>query len=145
MKRFISEQPISTDLGLLLLRLIAGGAMLTHGFSKFLKVLNGDLQFGDPVGLGQEVSLLLVVFAEFICSILLIIGLGTRLALIPLIITMAVAFFVVHGADEFGAREMPFLYLGIYISIFFTGPGKYAADRILFNKEVQTSSKESWA
>ena len=133
MKKFLlAHKPLSTDLGLLILRLMAGGAMLTHGYPKLQKLLNGNFQFGDPLGLGSEVSLVLAVFAEVICSVLVIIGLTTRLAVIPLIITMGVAFFIVHGADDFKTKEMAFLYLGIFLSLFFTGPGKFSADKAIF-------------
>ena len=131
-KILLSTRPISTDLGLLLLRLFAGGAMVTHGYPKFQKILDGNFQFGDPLGVGPEISLILAAFAELICSVLVIIGLTTRLALIPLIITMGVAFFIVHGADDFKSKELAFVYLGIFLSLFFTGPGKFSADRLLF-------------
>lgn len=134
-KHFLSIRPFSADLGLLILRLFAGGAMLTHGFPKFLKVLEGNFQFGDPIGIGPEASLILAAFAEFVCSILLIFGITTRIALVPLIITMLVAFFVVLGADDFSSKELPFFYLGIYASLFLSGPGKYSLDKVLFEKE----------
>lgn len=131
-KVLLSTRPISTDLGLLILRLFAGGAMITHGYPKFQKILAGNFQFGDPFGIGPEASLILAAFAELICSVLVIIGITTRLAVIPLIVTMCVAFFIVHGADDFKTRELSFLYLGIFLSLFLTGPGKFSADRVLF-------------
>ena len=133
MKRFfLSTKAISTDLGLLILRLVAGASMLTHGYPKLQKVLNGNFQFGDPLGLGPEVSLILAVFAELICSALVIIGLTTRLAVLPLIVTMGVAFFIVHGADPFKVKELALIYLSIFLALFFTGPGKFSADRAIF-------------
>lgn len=131
-KTLLSWRPIAFDLGLLILRLFFGVAMLTHGYPKLQRILEGNFQFGDPLGVGPEISLVLTVFAELICSVLLIIGAFTRLATIPLIITMIVAFFVVHGADSFGDKEMAFLYMGAYLTLFFTGPGKYSADKALF-------------
>lgn len=131
-KYLLTTRPVSTDLGILILRLFAGGAMITHGYPKFQKILAGNFQFGDPLGVGPEVSLILAVFAELICSVLVIIGITTRLAVIPLIITMVVAFFMVHGTDDFKSRELAFLYLGVFVSLFFTGPGKFSADRVLF-------------
>ncbi len=90
------------------------------------------MQFGDPLGIGPAASLHLSAFAEFICAILIILGLLTRLASIPLIINMAVAALIVHSADDFGTKEMSLLYLGIFLTLFFTGPGKYSADRGIF-------------
>ena len=133
MKKLLTDwKPIASDFALLVLRVGVGVAMLTHGYPKFLKVLSGNLSFGDPIGLGQEASLILTAFAEFVCSILLIIGLFTRFATIPLIITMAVVFFIVHGADDFGTREKAFLFLVSYLVLFFTGPGRYSLDKQIF-------------
>lgn len=132
MKNFlVSSRPLSIDFGLLIIRLVAGGAMLTHGYPKLQKVLSGNFQFGDPFGIGPEASLILAVFAEFLCSILIIFGLFTRLAVIPLMVTMAVAYFIVHGSDDFGTKEIALIYLAIYLGLFFTGPGKISADKAL--------------
>lgn len=113
---------------LLVLRIAVVGTMLTHGIPKLQSILAGNWEFGDPLGLGAELSLALTVFAEVGCSLLLLIGLFTRFATIPLLFTMLVAFFIVHGADEFGKKELPLLYALIYTTLFFTGPGKYSVD-----------------
>lgn len=102
--------------------------MLTHGFPKLQKLVAGDLQFGDPLGVGQEISLVLAVLAEFVCSILVILGLFTRVAVIPLAVTMAVAFFIVHSADPLQIKELSLVYLTVFVGLFFTGPGRYSID-----------------
>lgn len=145
MKNLLSIRPYSTDLGLLMMRLFAGGAMLSHGYPKFQKVLSGNFEFGDPLGIGPEASLILTVFAEFICSALIILGLTTRFALIPLIITMLVAFFIVHGADDFNTKELSFLYLGMYLTLFLSGPGKFSVDRTLFQKDKTSAGARTAA
>lgn len=119
------------DLALLLLRIIAAGAMLTHGYPKFLRILSGNFKFGDPIGLGPELSLILVTFAEFLCSIFLIIGLKTRISAFFLIFTMGVACFVAHGDDPFSKQELPLLYFSIFLTIFLTGGGKYSLEERL--------------
>ncbi|GAB3643153.1 DoxX family protein [Spirosoma arcticum] len=113
---------------LFLLRIAIAGMMLTHGIPKLQKILVGNWEFGDPLGLGAALSLALTVFAEVVCSVLLLIGLFTRFATLPLLFTMLVAFFIVHGADEFGKRKLPMLYALVYATLFFTGPGKYSVD-----------------
>lgn len=128
----LSTNPIASDLGLLLLRIVSGGVMLTHGYPKFQKILAGNMQFGDPLGLGQASSLYFSTFAEFVCSILIVLGLFTRLATIPLIINMTVVFFIVHAADDFGKKEMPLLYLGMFIVLFFMGSGRFSLDRNIY-------------
>lgn len=124
----------SVHLSLLLLRLASGGFMLTHGFPKLQRLMAGEMQFGDPLGLGAEVSLVLAVFAEFFCSILVMLGLGTRLAVLPLIVTMAVAAFIVHGADPFGRKEMALFYLVSYVVLLLSGSGKISVDRLIGRK-----------
>ncbi len=119
----------SYNLGLLLLRIGFGGMMLTHGIPKLLKMLSGDFSFGDPIGIGQTATLVLAVLCEVFFPILVIIGFKTRLAAIPVIITMAVAAFIVHAADPFGRKEMAILYLIAFIVIALLGAGKYAVDR----------------
>lgn|SRR5690606_28693383 len=114
---------------LLIFRVGVAGFMLTHGYPKLIKVLNGDMQFGDPFGIGAEISLILAAFAEAICSFLIIIGLGTRLATIPVIITMATAAFIVHANDPLSRQELPIIYLLAFITILITGPGKYSVDQ----------------
>ncbi|MBT32269.1 MAG: DoxX family protein [Thalassobius sp.] len=130
-KMFLSNNPLSSSVSIFILRLVAGGSMLSHGFPKLQKVLAGEFQFADPFGLGPEVSLFMAVFAEVICSVLLILGLFTRLALIPLIITMAVAFFLIHGSDDYKVKELAFIYLCMYLSIFFSGAGKISIDQMI--------------
>ncbi len=115
---------------LLLLRVAVASMMLTHGIPKLRKVMAGDWRFGDPLGLGQEVSLALATFAEVGCSLLLLFGLLTRLATLPLLFTMAVTLIFVHNSDPFSDKELPLLYALIYATLFFTGPGKYSIDGI---------------
>lgn len=117
------------NLGLLLLRLGFGGMMLTHGIPKMMKMLSGDFSFGDPIGIGEPASLVLAVLGEVVFPILVIIGFKTRLSAIPVIITMAVAAFIVHAADPLGTKEMALLYLIGFIAIAVLGAGKYSVDR----------------
>jgi putative oxidoreductase len=117
------------DIGLLILRLAMGGTMLVHGLPKMMNFAEYSTKFPDPIGLGSQISLILAIFAEVFCALLVIIGFKTRYVVVPLIITMLVAFFIVHGADPFREKELAFLYLLGYISIAFTGAGKYSVDR----------------
>lgn len=121
---------------LLVLRLAIAALMLTHGLPKLSKLLEGgEIQFGNPIGLGPGISLALAVFAEVFCSLLIGIGLGTRLASIPLMFTMIVAAFISHGADPFARKEMAILYLLFYLTLLITGSGKYSLDFLLTRKK----------
>ena len=124
------------DIGLLIFRLAIAGLMLTHGIPKLIKFFgDAPIQFADPIGLGEITTFTFAVFAEFICSVLVILGLGTRLAVLPLIATMAVAALIVHVPDGFGRQELPLLYLAGWILLFFTGAGKYSLDHYILVKK----------
>jgi|SRR5690606_34244559 len=127
------------DLGLLIFRIAIAGLMLTHGTPKLLRFFGGgEISFADPLGVGETLTFTLAVFAEFICSVLIIVGLGTRLAVIPLIITMAVVALVVHADDGFGRQELPLLYLAGFVLLFFTGSGKYSLDHYFLARKKRT-------
>lgn len=120
---------------LLIFRITVGIFMLTHGFPKLLKLLSGDeIQFLDPYGLGLVTSFALATFAEFLCSILVILGLGTRLAVIPLMITMATAVIFAHAEDPFSTKEKPLLFFLIFALLFVFGSGHYSLDRVITRK-----------
>lgn len=124
------------DLGLLVFRIGISGLLLTHGLPKLITLFsNKEIAFADPLGVGELTTFTFAVFAEFICSFLVLIGLGTRLAVIPIIITMAVIVFIVHVPDGFGSQELPLLYLTGFILLFFTGSGKYSLDHYFLSKK----------
>lgn len=100
--------------------------LLAHGLPKVGAYPNPN--FPDPLGVGADVSLALAIFAEAIAPVFVLLGLWTRLALIPLIVTMLVAVFLVHGQDPFAKMELGFMYLVGYIALFFTGSGKFSID-----------------
>lgn len=123
------------DVGLLLFRVFISIAMITHGLPKLTMLFSGEkIEFMSFLGLSPSFSLGLVVFAEFFCSIFLILGLFTRITLIPLIIVMIVAAFGVHLADGFGEMEHALLFLAGYILLLITGPGKYSVDGMTYKK-----------
>jgi putative oxidoreductase len=124
--------PNLLEITLVVMRIALGVFMLTHGWPKMEMLLEGGpVRFSDPIGIGKMPSLILTVFAELFCSVLLVLGLLTRLAVIPLIITMVVAVFVVHGNHPFGKQEMGLLYLLGYLVILARGSGKFSIDHLI--------------
>ena len=124
-----------TDIALLLLRLAFGGAMIYgHGWGKLMRLFSGEpIKFFDFMGLGPEISLGLATFAEAGCALLLVAGLFTRWATIPLIITMMVAISANMG-EGFGQVEKAFLFLMAFISLQIAGPGWYSVDEQVRNR-----------
>ena len=109
--------------------------MAVHGIQKLQMYDKLSKGFPDPIGLGSELSVNLAIGAELGCSILLIVGLLTRLSLIPLAFTMIVAGFIVHSADTWKIKELAFFYLACYVGLFITGPGALSVDGLLFQKK----------
>jgi putative oxidoreductase len=116
---------------MLLLRLGVGILMMAHGYDKLVHF--GDLQhkFMNFMGMGSTMSLALLVFAEFFCSLFLIIGLFTRLAAIPLIIATCVMVFKAHNGEVFGDGETAAIYLAGYLVLLLVGPGRVSVDSMI--------------
>lgn len=134
MKPFFKTETnnIYLNLVVLILRLTVAVFMLTHGFPKLTRLLaGGEIKFADPIGLGATLSFILAIFAEFVCSILIGIGLKTRLASIPLIFTMFVIAFIVKGADPMKDKETVILYMVIYLTLLILGSGKFSLDYLM--------------
>ena len=131
----LNYQSLNTDLASLLLRILVGGLFIRYGYTK-LAAFNDMLpMFGDPIGIGGKLSLILVIFAELVCGFLVAIGFLTRLTVIPIFITMSIAFFVAHANDAFDAKSLVFVYWILSMVIFVLGSGKFSADRFLINKK----------
>jgi len=132
------------DFVILIARVSIASLMLSHGLPKLATLFSeGAVQFPGMFGMSPEFSLGLTVFAEVICSLFILVGFSTRLATIPLIITMLVAILYVHAADPFAKQELGLHYLLIYGLLFITGSGKYSIDYLLQQKALAVNySKE---
>jgi len=115
---------------ILILRLGVGILMIHHGYLKLID-FKATASFMPDLGLGKSMSAVLIIFAEFFCSLFLILGLFTRLAAIPLIIAMSVVVFHITHADFFGKGESATLYLTCFITLLFIGPGRISVDSMI--------------
>lgn len=139
MRNFNSSKVNDTVLNglILVVRLFVGISMLTHGLPKLDKLIANDkIEFMNFLGLGSAISLVLVVFAEFLCSVFITLGFLTRFATIPLMLTMLIAFFVVHGSDPYATKELSLVYFFFYLTIFVLGSGKFSLDWLFSKKEA---------
>jgi len=133
----VGQTKVTADIAILLLRVGIAALMLSHGLPKMFALFSGNVQFPALFGLSPELSLALAVFAEVICSLFILIGLGTRLSAVPLIITMLVAIFNIHVADPFAKQELAVMYLLPYIVLFIAGSGKYSVDYLLQRRSLK--------
>lgn len=123
------------DLWLLIFRVSVAIFFMTHGLPKLNRLLEGNgSTFADPLGIGNNLSLILAVTGEFVAPLLIIPGIMTRIAAIPPIVTMVVAAFVVNAGNPFRDMEMAVLYMVAFVTILILGPGRYSVDQILFKK-----------
>lgn len=128
-----SEDSDLTSMALLVARLWFGLSMLfNHGLDKLVHFHDIVETFPDPLGLGQEASLVLVIFAEVLGALLLAVGFMTRVAAAVLVIDMFVAFLMVHKTVMSGG-ELAFLYLAGYIIILIAGGGLFSLDTLAFS------------
>ena len=132
--KLLSSQSLNTDLATLLLRLIFGGLFVYYGYFKIASYNQILPMFGDIIGIGSKLSFNLVIFAELICGFLVLIGFMTRIAVIPVFITMIVAYFIAHEKDTFQVKQIAFVYLLLSIVVFILGSGKYSLDKLLSKK-----------
>ena len=84
-----------------------------------------------PLLYNIQLSLVLAIFGEMVCSMAFIFGFLYRLAMLPMIFTMCIAFFVVHGSDPFAVKELAFIYLVVFILLYIAGPGKFSLDHFI--------------
>ena len=119
------------SLFLLAARVVFGLLLMSHGIAKLQNFEALSATFPDPLGVGSRMSLVLAVFGEVVCAAGCVAGLLYRLALIPMIFTMCVALFVVHGNDPFAVKELAAIYLSVFVLMYISGPGNYALDRLI--------------
>lgn len=120
------------DLSLLFLRLVFGSLMfINHALPKFEKLGAAVIKFPDPLGVGSEISLYLTLFSEGLCSAFLVLGLFSRWAALPLILTMGIAAFYIHLSDSLNNKEASLTYMAAYIVILAFGPGKFSLDKLI--------------
>src|SRR5215475_14590015 len=131
MKKFLSTQYSETafNVAALALRLAFGLLIcINHGFEKMLHFGKFEYIFFDPFHIGHRWSLVLAIFAEVFCALLLVLGLFTRFAALVLTINMAVAAFLALKGQTLANHEPALLYLAVFFSILLIGPGRYSVD-----------------
>jgi putative oxidoreductase len=133
MKKINISGETAINIGSFFLR-IACALMLMHGWNKLSHFSEKVDKFPDPLHVGHTLSLSLTIFAEFFCTIFVVAGLFTRMALLPLIFCLIVIIFVVSAKNSLEDREGALMYLLVYLATFYIGPGKYSLDHLLRGK-----------
>lgn len=140
---FFTTRSLSSDGTTLMARIIPGTFLFYLGVTKILNYHQYKDYFPDPIGIGNELSLVLVIGVEAVCGLLLTIGLLSRMVLIPIFITMSVALFIAHAGDPFAAKQPAILIWLLTILSFITGPGRYSIDHILNETNIESGEYET--
>lgn len=146
-KFLFPTKPDSTGASLFLLamRIFFGLLLMNHGVQKWSNFQELSLSFPDPLGVGSEASLIMAILGELICSMAFVVGVLYRLAMLPMIFTMGMAFFVIHANDAFAVKELAFVYLAVFILMYIAGPGKFSVDYVVgseLNRRQQRNNKK---
>lgn len=123
----------SASILILCLRIFFGILFFTHGVDKMINFNELSYTYPSVFGFGSYMTLMLAIFCEFCCSLFLIAGLVVRIIVVPMIISMAVAFFDIHDA-MFPEGELALIYLIMFTVLFITGPGRYSLDCLIFTR-----------
>ena len=123
----------SASILILCLRIFFGILFFTHGVDKMINFNELSYTYPSVFGFGSYMTLMLAIFCEFCCSLFLIAGLIVRIIVVPMIISMAVAFFDLHDA-MFPEGELALIYLIMFTVLFITGPGRYSLDCLIFTR-----------
>ena len=132
--KILSSESLGTQIAMFILRVLFGGLIMYHGCRKILAFDEVYPWFPDPIGLGSSVSFVVVVAIEILFGLCIAVGFLTRLAVIPVLFTMAVAFFIAYSRFQFMDREVSFAYLLLSGVVFLAGSGRYSADRLYFKR-----------
>ena len=123
---------------ILMMRVFFGILFFTHGLDKMMNFSVLSETFPSVLGFGSYMTLMISIFCEFCCSLFLIAGLLIRIVVLPMIATMAVAFFDVHDGFLPEALVIVILTEHEFILLYIVGPGKYSLDYLIdakFQKE----------
>ena len=136
-KKLVFGADADANVGLLVLRVFIGGALLTHGWGKMFGGLEQFTGFVASLGVpAPSVMAFLAAFAESFGAILLAIGLLTRPAAFLIVATMAVAVFGAHKGAAFSVQEAAWLYLVPALFFLLKGAGQWSLDRLVSRQPV---------
>lgn len=123
----VSRDEQARNIGLLFLR-VSGGLFLlwVHGLPKLLDFTAQLQLIEDPFHLGAHLTLILAIFAEVLCPLLIIVGVLARLACLPILFVLLVALLVVHPQWSVAEGQFGWLLLILFTTVLIAGPGRLA-------------------
>lgn len=120
------------NIALLVFRILLGLELFrVHGMKKF-KLENGQREHvPNPLHLPDKLNGLIATFSDTVVPFLLMLGVGTRLVVLPTIGVTAIGYFVVHRKDNIEVRDVPYMYTLSLLLVLALGAGTYSIDNYL--------------
>ncbi len=121
------------NFALLVQRVVTGLFLLiVHGLPKISNFRELSIGFYDPLRVGHRNSLILVIMAEFFCSMFLVLGLFTRIAAFIIVINLGVAVLVLNNQGQpLKSIDLGAIYLVNVFTIMIVGPGRVSVDGMM--------------
>lgn len=114
--------------------LLAWELFRVHGLKKF-RLENGEKEHvPNPLGLPDKLNGFVAMFADTVVPFLLMLGVGTRLVILPTLGVTAIGYFVVHRHDSLEVRDVPYVYTLCLLFILLVGAGQFSVDYFLLQK-----------
>lgn len=125
------------EMAILFLRVFIGGVMLLHMIGKLQDYDNYVLNFQSIVGLNHATSFALSILFEGLFAVMIIMGVGTRLAaaLMAIVMIVSICEALMQGTVTDGESKLEFIYIGIYITLVISGGGRYAISTMFLNRK----------
>jgi len=134
--RLFSPLPLWQNKGLNVLRIVTGLLMTYHGLeifdrSKMLPYMDWEVIKSLP---SPETMLYIGKGLELFSGICFVLGFLTRIAALIMALDMLFICFKIGEGRFYYQDQHPFLFAMIALVFFFTGPVKWALDKVLFEK-----------
>lgn len=125
------------EMAILFLRVFIGGVMLLHMIGKLQDYDDYVLNFQSIVGLNHATSFALSILFEGLFAVMIIMGVGTRLAaaLMAIVMIVSICEALMQGTVTDGESKLEFIYIGIYITLVISGGGRYAISTMFLNRK----------
>jgi len=135
MKNFFSPYPLWQTTGLTLVRCAVGAFLIYHGCEIFNEaIINKNLQWDQFKNSSGKLLVYSGKTGELIAGILFVLGLFMRVACLLIIGVMCyITFFLGKGIIWYDDQH-PFLFVLLALVFFFTGPGNFSLDKMIFKK-----------
>lgn len=125
------------NIALLIFRIGIGLSLInTHGLPKLMDIQGAIEHIPDPFGMGGTISVIVAITANIVCASFLVLGLFTRFSALFIMGLTLTGLFMVHWADPWKVKDVPYMYSLANALIIMLGAGKYSMDNYLHTKLI---------